>query len=320
MLIERSKAREKVRVHRTWKAASVAVVKCQPGVSTKCRHKALRRRARTGFTGAMRLHLIAMLAPHVGLTGSGTAIKHPQSSRESRGLCLWKAVSARAAQPKDGPSSRGPHRPWMVEDLSEIVELIGAHCIRMQARRVRTAGRGAAMDQTEHRRRACRRRKRNLLPTGAVDRQIGAFRACLRRPFTVRGLGKTIEAIPHEADMMLCQVEVESRGGTIERPPARSRVQSTGMPDPFWLGGIWGRDGAQMRLHIRIRRSLIEPPVRQHTVRLKSRVRKSSHGVPSATSTVSKQVGSHPTLNRSPDQMADRGGLATMPTAGTLAV
>ncbi|MGY2803994.1 hypothetical protein [Bradyrhizobium sp. USDA 4506] len=274
--------------------------------------------ALTGFTEAMALLLMAMLPPHVSQAGLGTAIKPLDACRQGRGTRIWKQVSARAAECKDGASRSDPRRQPMVEDLSEIVEVIGAHRIRRQARRVRTAARGVPIEPAEHRKVAAWPRNRNLSPTGAAERQAGPLRACLRRPFIAQAPINPIEAMSHQAGTTVFRVEMESFGGAIEWPPARGKVHSSDIPGRFPVARTRGTDGIlTLRLRIRIR-SLMMFPVAQLTEGLLTRVRKSSPGALRAASTPSKEAGLHPILNRSQDQVAELDGALTMPQAGTL--
>ncbi|MBP1299733.1 hypothetical protein [Bradyrhizobium elkanii] len=183
VLIARGKTREKAPVPRLSKAASRALAKCRPGASMICHHTILVR-ALTDFTEAMAQLLMAMPALRVSQAGPGTAIKPQAASRESRGIRISKPVSARAAARKDGASRSCPRRPPTFEDLSEIGKVTVAHRIRMQARHVRTAGRGVPIEPPEHRKVRGLPCNRNLPPIGAVKRQAGvASRARPRRPF-----------------------------------------------------------------------------------------------------------------------------------------
>ncbi|MGY4568169.1 MULTISPECIES: hypothetical protein [Bradyrhizobium] len=231
VLIEWRKASEKARVASLYKAASFALAKCQPGASMICHYTTLVE----ALTG-----LIAMLAPHVSQVGPGTAIKPLGASREGRGIRIWKPVSAKAAERKDGASRSNPRCQPMVEDLSEIVEVIGAHRIRMQARRVQTAGRGVPIEAPDHHKVAVRPCNRNSPPTGAMERQAGI---CLRRPFVPRTPRNPIEAMSHQAPTTIFRAEVESFGRAIEWPPARSKVHSSDMPARFPVGRTRGTDG-----------------------------------------------------------------------------
>ncbi|MCA6105174.1 hypothetical protein [Bradyrhizobium australafricanum] len=264
----------------------------------------------------MALLLMAMLAPHVSQAGPGTAIKPLGASRANRGIRIWKLLSARAAERKDGASRSDPRRPGMVEDLCEIVQVIVAHRIRMQARRVRTVPRGVPIEPLDHRKVAAWPCNRNSPPIGAMERQAGA---CLRRPFAPRTPRNPIEAMSHQAPTTVFQVEVESFGGAIERPPARSKVRSSDMPGRFPVGRTRGTDCIlTLRLRSRIRSGLMMFPVAQLTEGLLTRVRKSSPGALRGASTPSKEAGLHPILNRSQDQVANLDGALTMPQAGTL--